>query len=131
MDQATYEEYLKQVNLGKVRDFADQYYDDGIQVLSGGITYNKSRLLDLLDVIAKQMTETFDLLNFYSSRDGLAAELKVKYVAKNDVIKEPFEKAGFPEGYIGLKKGEVFEAHAVFTYRVKNGKFVFSQGFAA
>lgn len=131
MDQQAYENYLTQVNLGRIRDIADEYYDDALEIVSGGVTYNKSNLLRLMDVTAEQLVESFELLNFYQAKDGIAAEVKTTFVAKNDVSKAPFEESGFPEAYIELKKGESFVAHTLFTYKIKDGKFVASQGFDA
>ena len=131
MDQAAYENYLTQVNLGKIRDIAEQYYDDSLEISSGGVTYNKTQLLRLMDVTAEQLVESFELVNFYQAEDGIAAEVKTTFVAKKDVTKEPFEKSGFPEAYIELKEGESFVAHSLYTYKIKCGKFVFSRGFSA
>lgn len=131
MDQAAYENYLTQVNLGKIRDIADHYYDDSLKVFSGGVTYNKTQLLRLMDVTAEQLVESFELVKFYQAEDGLAAELKTTFVAKQDVVKEAFERSGFPEAYIELKKGESFVVHSLYTYEIKCGKFVTSRGFSA
>ncbi|KAJ5923150.1 hypothetical protein N7454_008395 [Penicillium verhagenii] len=131
MDRQAYENYLTQVNLGRIREIAHQYYDDSLEITSGGITYNKTSLLHLMDVTAEQLVESFELLNFYQAEDGIAAEVKTIFLAKNDVLKAPFENSGFPEAYIELKEGESLVVHNLFTYKVKDGKFVSSRGFHA
>jgi ketosteroid isomerase-like protein len=131
MDQQAYENYLTQINLGRIREIADQYYDDSLEIFSGGVTYDKANLLRMMEVTAEQLVESFELLNFYQAEDGIAAEVKTTFVAKNDVVKAPFEESCFPEAYVDLKKGESFVAHTLFTYKIKDGKFVLSRGFAA
>lgn len=134
MDRTRYERYVGLVNTKQMAAAAADYYDEEMDTIENQKLYKgKQGTLDLMAFTHTQMNETIELLGFYPGEDenSFGAEAMLKYEALKDLKVEDFEKAGYKEMFMPLKKGEITKVHCFFRYKLRNGKYHHIQVFSA